>query len=140
MQQEIGRLVWEAEDLGDFLKEACRLRGKRVTVASVEAGLSRNTISSYIRGRRRPSATSTYRLARYFGVPQAQIMRLAGLEVAGVDQELLEGLMDVVRDIMVAMDAKELNEWIQYGEMLLLWKERRRRAEAFEREMKKESD
>jgi transcriptional regulator with XRE-family HTH domain len=109
-------------------------------VASVEAGLSRNTISSYIRGRRRPSATSTYRLARYFGVPQAQIMRLAGLEVAGVDQELLEGLMDVVRDIMVAMDAKELNEWIQYGEMLLLWKERRRRAEAFEREMKKESD
>lgn len=140
MQQEIGRLVWEAEDLGEFLKEACRLRGKRVTVASVEAGLSRNTISSYIRGRRRPSATSTYRLARYFGVPQAQIMRLAGLEVAGVDQELLEGLMDVVRDIMVAMDAKELNEWIQYGEMLLLWKERRRRAEAFEREIKKESD
>ena len=140
MQQEIGRLVWEAEDLGEFLKEACRLRGKRVTVASVEAGLSRNTISSYIRGRRRPSATSTYRLARYFGVPQAQIMRWAGLEVAGVDQEILEGLMDVVRDIMVAMDAKELNEWIQYGEMLLLWKERRRRAEAFEREMKKESD
>jgi len=130
MQGEIGRLVWEAEDLGEFLKEACRLRDKPVTVASEEAGLSRNAISSYITGQRRPSATSTYKLARYFGVPQAQIMRLAGLEVAGVDEELLEGLTDVVRNIMVAMDAKELNEWIQYGEMLLVWKDRKMRVEA----------
>jgi transcriptional regulator with XRE-family HTH domain len=130
MQREVGRLLWEAEHLGEFLKEACRLRGKAVTVASVEAGLSRNAISSYITGQRRPSATSTYKLARYFGVPQAQIMRLAGLEVAGVDEKLLEGLSEVVRDLMVAMDARELNEWIQYGEMLLMWRDRRMRVEA----------
>jgi len=139
MQGEIGRLVWEAEDLGEFLKEACRLRDKPITVASEEAGLSRNAISSYITGQRRPSATSTYKLARYFGVPQAQIMRLAGLEVAGVDEELLEGLTDVVRNIMVAMDAKELNEWIQYGEMLLVWKDRKMRVEA-QREVVGESE
>ncbi len=139
MQGEIGRLVWEAEDLGEFLREACRLRDKPVTVASDEAGLSRNAISSYITGQRRPSATSTYKLARYFGVPQAQIMRLAGLDVAGVDEELLEGLTDVVRNIMVAMDAKELNEWIQYGEMLLVWKDRKMRVEA-QREVVGESE
>jgi transcriptional regulator with XRE-family HTH domain len=130
MQGEIGRLVWEAEDLGEFLKEACRLRDKPVTVASEDAGLSRNAISSYITAQRRPSATSTYKLARYFGVPQAQIMRLAGLEVAGVDEELLEGLTEVVRDIMVAMDAEELADWVQFGEMLLVWKDRKMRVEA----------
>lgn len=140
MQEEIGRLVWEAKDLGEFLKEACRLRGKAVTVASVEAGLSRNGISSYITGERRPSATSTYRLARYFGVPQAQIMRLAGLEVAGVDEELLEGLTDVVRNLIVAMDSEQLNEWIQYGEMLLLWKDRKMRVEAQGGEVEGDSD
>ena len=140
MQEDIGRLATRAKDLGEFLTEACRLRGKRITVASVEAGLSRNALSSYVTGKRRPSATSTYKLARYLGVPQAQIMRLAGLEVAGVDQELLEGLTDVVRNIMVAMDAKELNEWIQYGEMLLVWRERRRRVEALEAESERESE
>jgi transcriptional regulator with XRE-family HTH domain len=140
MQEEIGRLVRESEDLGEFLKEACRVIGKPVTVASVEAGLSPNGFTSYISGRRRPSATTTYRLARYFGVPQAQIMRLAGLEVAGVDEDLLEGLTDVVRNIMLAMDAKELNEWIQYGEMLLLWRERRMRVDAEHGEIERESD
>lgn len=130
MEGGIGRLVWEAEDLGEFLQEACRLRGKAVTVASEEAGLSRNAMSSYITGKRRPSATSTYKIARYFAVPQAQIMRLAGLEVAGVDADLLEGLSDVVRGLMVAMDSKQLNEWIQYGEMLIMWKERRMAVDA----------
>ena len=140
MQGEIGRLVWEAEDLAEFLKEACLLKEKPVTVASEEAGLSRNAINSYIRGKRRPSATSTYRLALYFGVPQAQIMRLAGLEVAGVDQDLLEGLTEVVRDLMVAMDSKQLNEWIQYGEMLLMWKDYEMRVEAQGGEVEGESD
>lgn len=130
IQQEISRLVWEAEDLAEFLEEACRLRRKAVTVASVEAGLSRNGISSYIAGRRRPSAESAYKLARYFGVPQAQILRLAGLETAGVDLETLEGLGDGIRDIAVALDAEELNEWIQFGEMLLLRRERRIMEEA----------
>lgn len=130
VQEEIGRLVWEAEDLGEFLEEACRLRGRGTTRASLEAGLSRNGFSSYVKGTRRPSHQSAYKIARYFGVPQAQILRLAGFETAGVDLQLLHDVVDVVRNIIVALDADELADWVQFGEMLLLLRERRIMEEA----------
>jgi transcriptional regulator with XRE-family HTH domain len=128
-QQEISRLSREAKDLGEFLKRACRLRGKALTTASVEAGLSRNGFSSYIGGHRRPSAESTYKIASYFGVSQARIMKLAGLEVVELDEELLEGVDALVQDMVRALTAEELNEWLQYGELLLLRRERRERME-----------
>jgi transcriptional regulator with XRE-family HTH domain len=126
-QQEISRLSREAKDLGEFLTRACRLRGKAVTTAAVEAGLSRNAFSSYIKGRRRPSAGSTYKVARYFGVSQATIMKLAGLQVAEPDEELLEGVDALVQDMVRALTAEELNEWLQFGEFLLLRRESRQR-------------
>ena len=126
-QLEISRLSREAKDLGEFLTRACRLRGKAVTTAAVEAGLSRNAFSSYIKGRRRPSAESTYKMARYFGVSQASIMKLAGLQVAEFDEELLEGVDAQVRDMVRALTAEELNEWLQYGDLLLLRRESRQR-------------
>jgi transcriptional regulator with XRE-family HTH domain len=129
-QQEISRLSREAQDLGEFLRRACRLRGKGLTTAGVEAGLSRNAFSSYVRGRRRPSAESAYKIARYFGVSQASIMKLAGLEVAELDEELLQGVDELVRDMVRALNAEELNEWLQYGDLLLLRRERRERVQA----------
>jgi transcriptional regulator with XRE-family HTH domain len=129
-QQEISRLSREAKDLGEFLRRACQLRGKGVANAGVEAGLSRNAFSSYIGGHRRPSAESAYKIARYFGVSQASIMRLAGLEVAGMDEGLLEGVDEIVRDMVRALNAEELNEWLQYGDLLLLRRQRRERVEA----------
>ncbi|MGB9300279.1 MAG: helix-turn-helix transcriptional regulator [Anaerolineae bacterium] len=129
-QQEISRLSREAKDLGEFLRRACQLRGKGLTTAGVEAGLSRNAFSSYVRGRRRPSAESAYKMARYFGVSQASIMKLAGLEVAELDAELLQGVDELVRDMVRALNAEELNEWLQYGDLLLLRRERRERAGA----------
>ena len=131
-QQEISRLSREAKDLGEFLRRACQLRGKGVAVAGVEAGLSRNAFSSYIGGHRRPSAESAYKIARYFGVSQASIMKLAGLEVAELDEELLQGVDELVRDMVRALNAEELNEWLQYGDLLLLRRERRERAGASE--------
>ena len=129
-QQEISRLSREARDLGEFLRRACQLRGKGVAPAGVEAGLSRNAFSSYIGGHRRPSAESAYKIARYFGVSQAAIMKLAGLEVAELDEELLKGVDELVRDMVRALNAEELNEWLQYGDLLLLRRERRERVEA----------
>jgi transcriptional regulator with XRE-family HTH domain len=131
-QQEISRLSREAKDLGEFLRRACQLRGKGLTTAGVEAGLSRNAFSSYVRGRRRPSAESAYKMARYFGVSQASIMKLAGLEVAELDEELLQGVDELVRDMVRALNAEELNEWLQYGDLLLLRRERRERVEGSE--------
>ena len=129
-QQEISRLSREAKDLGDFLTRACQLRGKARTTAGVEAGLSRNAFSSYVLGYRRPSAESAYKMARYFGVSQGSIMKLAGLEVAELDEELLQGVDELVRDMVRALNAEELNEWLQYGDLLLLRRERRERAGA----------
>jgi transcriptional regulator with XRE-family HTH domain len=131
-QQEISRLSREAKDLGEFLRRACQLRGKGLTTAGVEAGLSRNAFSSYVRGRRRPSAESAYKMARYFGVSQASIMKLAGLEVAELDEELLQGVDELVRDMVRALNAEELNEWLQYGDLLLLRRERREMVEGSE--------
>jgi transcriptional regulator with XRE-family HTH domain len=131
-QQEISRLSREAKDLGEFLTRACQLRGKGITTASVEAGLSRNGFSSYVRGLRRPSALSAYKIARYFGVSQASIMKLAGLQVAELDEGVLQGVDELVRDMLRALNAEELNEWLQYGDLLLLRRERRERAGASE--------
>jgi transcriptional regulator with XRE-family HTH domain len=131
-QQEISRLSREARDLGEFLLRACQLRGRAQTTASVEAGLSRTAFTSYIRGRRRPSAQSAYKMARYFGVSQASILKLAGLQVAELDEELLQGVDELVRDMVRALNAEELNEWLQYGDLLLLRRERRERVEARE--------
>ena len=131
-QQEISRLSREAKDLGEFLRRACQLCGRGLTIASVQAGLSRNAFSSYVLGYRRPSAESAYKIARYFGVSQANIMKLAGLEVAELDEELLQGVDEIVRDMVRALNAEELNEWIQYGDLLLLRRERRERVERME--------
>lgn len=125
VQQQIGRLVWDAEDLAEFIRGACRLVGKGVTRASVEAGLSRNTFSSYVKGKRRPSARSAYMLARYFGVPEAQVLRLAGLEVAGVDLFRIDGLSDEMHRLINALNEDELEQWMEFGEMLLLRRQRR---------------
>jgi hypothetical protein len=71
-------------------------------------------------------------MARYFGVSQASIMKLAGLEVAQLDEELLQGVDELVRDMVRALNAEELNEWLQYGDLLLLRRERRERVEGRE--------
>ena len=131
-QQEISRLSREAKDLGEFLTRACQLRGKPLTVASAEAGLSRTAFTSYIGGRRRPSAQSACKMARYFGVSQASIMKLAGIQVAELDQELLQEVDELVRDMVRALNAEELNEWLQYGDLLLLRRQRQERVEARE--------
>jgi len=128
-QQEISRLSREAKDLGEFLTRACQLRGKPLTVASAEAGLSRTAFTSYIGGSRRPSAQSACMIARYFGVSQASILKLAGLQVAELDEELLQGVDELVRDMVRALNAEELNEWLQYGDLLLLRRQRRERVE-----------
>jgi transcriptional regulator with XRE-family HTH domain len=128
-QQEISRLSREAKDLGDFLRRACRLRGKGVARGSVEAGLSHNAFSSYIGGHRRPSAESAYRIAQYFGVSPASIMKLGGVEVNEFDDDLLKGVDEQVRDMVRALNAEELNEWLQFGDMLLLRRQRRERLE-----------
>lgn len=124
-QQEIDRLSSESEDLSEFLSEGCKLRGKGVARASVEAGLSRNTISSFILKKRRPSPGSAFKLARYFGVPMVRILRLVGFETGAPGMEVLEAFGDAVRTMALALDAEELNEWLQFGEMLLLRRERR---------------
>jgi len=124
VEHEIGRLAAEAHSLGDFLDKACKLRAKPVTRASEEAGLSRNSISSFILGSRRPSVASVHALARYFGVPERDILRLAG-HTDTVPAADLEGLGEVVGRLVRSMDAEELNEWIQFGEMLLLRRQRR---------------
>jgi transcriptional regulator with XRE-family HTH domain len=131
-QQEISRLSREARDLGEFLQRACQLRGKPLTTASVEAGLSRSAFTSYIQGRRRPSAEATYKMARYFGVSQASIMKLSGLQVEELDEGLLQGVDEIVRDMVRALNGEELNEWLQYGDLLLLRRERRERVERME--------
>ncbi len=133
-QQEISRLSREAKDLGDFLRPACQLRGRAISAASVEAGFSHNAFNSYIGGHRRPSAESAYRIARYFGVSPASIMKLGGLDVGGFDEDLLKGVDDLVRDMVRALNAEELNEWLQFGDMLLLRRQRRERLEAREGE------
>jgi transcriptional regulator with XRE-family HTH domain len=133
-QLEISRLSREARDLGDFLTRACQQRGKPITVASEEAGLSRNTFSSYVVGRRRPNAEAVGKIARYFGVSQTSVMKLAGFEVAELDEELLEGIDERVRDMVRALNAQELNEWLQYGDLLLLRRERAERARGSEQE------
>ena len=128
-QQEISRLSREAEDLGEFLRRACQLRDRALTTGGVEAGLSRNAFSSYVHGHRRPSAEAAGKIARYFGVSQTSIMKLAGFEVAELDEELLEGVDELVRDMVRALNAEELNDWLQYGDLLLLRRERRERME-----------
>ena len=128
-QQEISRLSREAKDLGEFLARACELRGKSRRAVSLEAGLNASAISHYVRGSRRPSAEAAAKIARYFGVSQARILRLAGLEVGELDEELLEGVDEQVLDMVRALTAEELNEWLQYGDLLLLRRERRGRVE-----------
>jgi len=125
VQEEISRLAQDCHDLSEFLTKACALKGKGVTRASVEAGLSRNTMNSYVEGVRRPSSASAYRLGRYFGVPESDILRLAGLPTSVVRWEQLEGLGEAVRVLVASMDEGELREWLQYGEMVLLRRERR---------------
>ena len=121
---EIGRLAAEAQSLSEFLEKACKLRGIPVTRASEEAGLSRNSISSFILGTRSPSVDSVHALAKYFAIPTRDILRLAGHSdtVPAAD---LEGLGDVVAHLMRSMNAEEINEWIQFAEMLLLRRQRR---------------
>jgi transcriptional regulator with XRE-family HTH domain len=125
IQQEIGRLSREARDLSEFLERACKLRGVGVTRASVDAGLSTNAISSYILGRRRPSAESAYKLARYFGVTQGTILRLGGVKSAELEIEELKALGGEVHRVALALDSEELRQWIEYGEMLLLRRQRK---------------
>jgi transcriptional regulator with XRE-family HTH domain len=125
VQEEISRLAQGCHDLSEFLRKACALKGKGVTRASVEAGLSRNTMNSYVEGARRPSSASVYRVARYFGVPESDILRLAGLPTSAVRWEQVEGLGEAVRVLVASMDEGELREWLQYGEMVLLRRERR---------------
>ena len=59
-------------------------------------------------------------------------MKLAGLQVAELDEELLQGVDELVRDMVRALNAEELNEWLQYRDLLLLRRERRERAGASE--------
>ena len=42
----------------------------------------------------------------------------------------LEGVDELVRDMVRALNAEELNEWLQCGDLLLLRRERRERVEA----------
>ncbi|HUW95417.1 MAG TPA: hypothetical protein VMW58_06485, partial [Anaerolineae bacterium] len=60
-------------------------------------------------------------------VSQASIMKLAGLQVAELDEELLKGVDALAHDMVRALTAEELNEWLQYGEFLLLRRVRRQR-------------
>ena len=58
---------------------------------------------------------------------QASIMKLAGLEVAELDEELLRGVDPQVQDMVRALTPEELNEWLRHGDLLLLRRERRQR-------------
>jgi hypothetical protein len=54
---------------------------------------------------------------------------LAGFQVAELDEELLHGVDELVRDMVRALNADELNEWLQCGALLLLRRERRERVQ-----------
>ena len=52
--------------------------------------------------------------------------------MAELDEELLRGVDELVRDMVRALNAEELNEWLQYGDLLLLRRQRRERVEGSE--------
>lgn len=52
--------------------------------------------------------------------------------MAELDEKLLQGVDELVWDMVRALNAEELNEWLQYGDLLLLRRERRERAGASE--------
>ncbi len=133
VQEEIGRLADEAEDLSEFIRKACALLGKGVTRASMEAGLSRNTFSSWVKGGRRPSAHSAWRAARYFGVREDQILRLAGIEFSAIRPDQLEDLAEDVHRILASLDEEEVQMWIDYGDLLVLGRQRRMMEERWRR-------
>ena len=124
VEAEIGRLSREAKTLAEFLSGACRLRGKGVTRAAEEAGLARNAISSFICGTREPSTRSVHLLARYFGVGDVEILRLVGYADA-TPHHVLDGVSDVVLNLIRGLDEEEIAEWLEYGEMMMLRRQRR---------------
>jgi transcriptional regulator with XRE-family HTH domain len=130
VHEEIGRLAEEAEDLAEFIVKACALLGKGVTRASAEAGLSKNTFSSWVKGKRRPSAHSAWRAARYFGVREDQILKLAGIEFSTMSPDDVEELAGDVHRILGSLDDEEVKMWMEYGELLLLRRQRRMMEEA----------
>ena len=125
VEESVRRLARESHGLAEFVLGACKLRGVGVTRASVEAGLSRGALSAYVRGARTPDCEAVVRVAGYFGVGVGDVLRLAGHGESGGVLREIEGLDEVVLGVASVLDERELSQWIEYGEMLLLLRQRR---------------
>jgi transcriptional regulator with XRE-family HTH domain len=71
--------------LAEWLRRELRARNLSAREASLQAGLNKDAISSYLRGTR-PSPDSCRKLAAYFGVPETFILGLAGHLAQGPEE------------------------------------------------------
>ena len=84
--------------LGEWLIEACEVRGLSWAEASRRAGLYQGAISATVRGTQ-PGLEICKRLAALFGVPPDDVLRMAG-HLAQVEEPVLPGeLVGLVREM-----------------------------------------
>jgi len=123
-QDELIRLSETAEDLPDFLKQACKLMGISLRQASLQAGLSAGTIWNFIAGHtRRGDEDTITRLALFFKVPEVNLMALAGY---GQPQRVLPTYrLEEAETIWQVLTDEEKDKWIEYGELLIRGRQRK---------------
>jgi transcriptional regulator with XRE-family HTH domain len=122
-QDELIRLSETAEDLPDFLKQACKLMGISLRQASLKAGLSAGTIWNFISSHtKRGDEDTITKLALFFKVPEVNLMALAGY---GRPQRVLPTYrLEEAETIWQVLTDEEKDKWIEYGELLIRGRQR----------------
>jgi len=82
-------------DIGSFLSEQCQRRNLSWNEASLAAGLDHGAISRFVGGTV-PSAASCTKLARFFGVPDPIVLRLAGHLNTAHDNETIDPEVEAI--------------------------------------------
>ena len=125
-QDELVRLSETAENLPDFLKQACKLTGTSLRQASLQAGLSAATIWNFIAGHtKRCDEDTITKLALFFKVPEVNLMALAGY---GQPQHVLPTYrLEEAEAVWQVLTEEEKDRWIEYGELLIRGRQREER-------------
>jgi hypothetical protein len=116
-QTQLIQLSKTAASLSEFLDEACALLRVSYRSASIGAGLSHGTIWSLVSGAVKHGDTETIaELALFFGVPEVNLLRLAGYTPKYMSPDRFS---DQVNAVFQSLTDEEKEEWVRYGILLI---------------------
>jgi len=116
-KDDLVRLSETAQDLSDFLKQACKLLGISFRQASLQSGLSHAAIWNIVTGHTRRGDDDTItQLALFFKVPEVNLRALAGF---GPQRISPTHRLEEAEEVYQVLTDEEKDRWIEYGKLLV---------------------